>query len=95
MPPRRTGLTPIPIHLPPPNIGIPKPAVNAIRAVAFLLEELEDTHLHQALKDTLDIQVNEVTTDIKLLTEDTREKIVNKVTSDIKLVIDDAREKNR
>ena len=73
--------------------GIPKPAVNAIRAIAFLLEELEDTHLQQTLKDTLDTQVNEVTTNIKLLTDDAGEKIVNSVASNIKLLIDEAREK--
>ena len=51
-------------------------AISAVRSIAFLHKELEDTHLNQTLKDALDVQINEVTSDIKILIDDAREQII-------------------
>ena len=56
--------------------GIPKQVINAIRSVAFMLvEELEDTQIHNSLRTALDAQMTEFTSDMKLLIEDAKEKI--------------------
>lgn len=55
--------------------GIAKPAMNAIRSVAFLLEELEDTQINGMVKEAFDSQIMEFTTDIKMLIEHTKDKI--------------------
>ena len=55
--------------------GIQKPILNAIRSIVFLLEELEETHINITVKEALDSQITESTSDMKLLIEDAREKI--------------------
>jgi len=55
--------------------GIPKQAINAIRAVAFLLGEIEDTQINTTLREALDSQMSEFTSDFKMLIEDAKEKI--------------------
>jgi hypothetical protein len=55
--------------------GLPKQAINAIRSVAFMLEEMEDTQIHESLRTALDTQMTEFTSDMKLLIEDAKEKI--------------------
>ena len=55
--------------------GVQKPVINAIRSVAFLLDEMEDTHINETLREALDSQMTEFTSDMKLLIEDAREKI--------------------
>jgi hypothetical protein len=55
--------------------GVPKQAVNAIRSVAFLLGELEDTQINTTLREALDSQMTEFTSDFKLLVEDAKEKL--------------------
>jgi hypothetical protein len=55
--------------------GVTKPVLNAIRSVAFLLEEIEETHINDILKEVLDSQITEFTSDMKLLIEDAKEKI--------------------
>ena len=55
--------------------GIQKPILNAIRFIVFLLEELEETHINITVKEALDSQITESTSDMKLLIEDAREKI--------------------
>jgi hypothetical protein len=55
--------------------GVPKQTVNAIRSVAFLLEELEDTQINTTLREALDSQMTEFTSDFKLLVEDAKERI--------------------
>ena len=59
--------------------GIPKPATNAICAVAFLLKELEDMQIIMTIREALDSQMTEFSSDIKLLIEDTKEKISNHI----------------
>ena len=55
--------------------GTTKQVVNAIRSVAFMLEEMEDTQIHDSLRTALDAQMTEFTSDMKLLIEDAKEKI--------------------
>ena len=55
--------------------GIQKPILNAIRSIAFLLEELEETHINITVKEAFDSQITEFTSDMKLLIEDARKKI--------------------
>ena len=45
--------------------AMPKQAVNAIRAVAFLLEEMENTQIHDTIRDTLDSQLTDLTSDCR------------------------------
>ena len=54
--------------------GVPKQAVNAICSVAFLLGEMEDTQIHNTLREALDSQMTEFMSDFKLLAEDAKEK---------------------
>jgi hypothetical protein len=54
--------------------GVPKQAVNAIRSVAFLLDEIEDSQINATLREALDSQMTEFTSDFKLLVEDAKEK---------------------
>jgi hypothetical protein len=55
--------------------GILKQSINAIRSVAFLLDKMEDTHVHESLRTALDTQMTEFTSDMKMLVEDAKEKI--------------------
>ena len=55
--------------------GITKPIRNAIRAVAFLLEDMEETQINGILKDAFDNQITELTSDMKILIEDAKEKL--------------------
>jgi hypothetical protein len=55
--------------------GISKPAINAIRAVAFMIEEMEETTINETIRDAFESQVTEFTSDMKLLIEDAKEKI--------------------
>ena len=55
--------------------AMPKQAVNAIRAVAFLLEEMENTQIHDTIRDTLDSQLTDLTSDMRLLVDDAKDKI--------------------
>ena len=55
--------------------GISKPVVNAIRSVAFMLEEMEDTQINESVKEAFDSQITEFTSDMKMLVEDARNKL--------------------
>ena len=55
--------------------GLQKPVINAIHLVAFLLDEIEDTQISTSVKEALDSQIMEFTSDIKLLIEDAKDKI--------------------
>jgi hypothetical protein len=55
--------------------GLAKPVINAIRAVAFLLDELEETQINTTVKRALDSQITEFTSDMQLLIQDAKEKI--------------------
>ena len=55
--------------------GLQKPVINAIRLVAFLLDELEDMQINETVKEAFDSQTNEFTTDMKTLIDDVKEKI--------------------
>src|ERR1700678_1676071 len=55
--------------------GVPKQTVNAIRSVAFLLEEMEDLQINITVRDALDSQMTEFTSDFKMLIEDAKERI--------------------
>src|ERR1700679_3047036 len=55
--------------------GLQKPAINAIRAVAFLIDEIEETTINETVRDAFISQVTEFTSDMKMLIEDAKEKI--------------------
>ena len=55
--------------------GIPKQAVNAIRASAFLLEEIEELAINETIRVAFDSQITEFTSDMKTLIEDANLKI--------------------
>jgi hypothetical protein len=55
--------------------GVPKQTVNAIRSVAFLLGELEDSQINITVRDALNSQMTEFTLDFKMLIEDAKERI--------------------
>jgi hypothetical protein len=55
--------------------GLQKPAINAIRSIAFLLDEMENLQVNETIREALDSQMTEFTSDMKLLIEDTREKL--------------------
>jgi hypothetical protein len=55
--------------------GLKKPAINAIRSVAFLLDKLEDTQINLTVKEALENQMMEFTYDMKTLVDDAKEKI--------------------
>lgn len=55
--------------------SIPKQALNAIRAVAFLLEELEENALHQTIWDSVTVQLNELASDLKEYVTDATQHI--------------------
>lgn len=55
--------------------GVTKPTKNAIRAVAYLLEEMEDYTLAALLRDTVNKQLSTMTEDLSLITTDFKEKM--------------------
>ena len=55
--------------------GLQKPAINAIRSIAFLLDEMEDLQVNETIREAIDSQMTEFTSDMKLLIEDAKEKI--------------------
>jgi hypothetical protein len=57
--------------------GIPKQALNAVRAMAFLLERLEEEAINEKVRSAFDSQITEFTLDMKLLVEDINTKIDN------------------
>lgn len=59
--------------------GISKPATNAIRSVAFLLEEMEEVTVNETIRDAFESQISEFTSDMKMLIEDAKEKIDNHI----------------
>jgi hypothetical protein len=55
--------------------GVTKQATNAIRAVAFLLNEMEETQINEILKEVFNAQITELTSDMATLVEDAKEKL--------------------
>ena len=49
--------------------------LNAIRAVALLLEEMEETQINGFVKEAFDSQITEYTSDMKSLIEDARDRL--------------------
>lgn len=54
--------------------NVTKPVTNAIRAVAFLLGEMEDTQINRTLKDSFDSQITELTSDMATLIKDAKDQ---------------------
>lgn len=46
--------------------------INAMQSVAFLLDELEETQINSTVKEAIDTQISELTSDMKILIEDKR-----------------------
>jgi hypothetical protein len=57
--------------------GLSRQTVNAVRAAAFLLEELGENCVNETVKDAFDSQITEFTSDMKMLVEHVNEKIDN------------------
>jgi hypothetical protein len=55
--------------------GVSKPVKNAIRSIAFLLGEIEETQINAILKDAFDTQITELTSDMATLIENAKEKL--------------------
>jgi hypothetical protein len=55
--------------------GVAVPATNAIRAIAFLLEELEEQALHQTIRDSVTVQLNELAADLKDYVSDATQRV--------------------
>jgi hypothetical protein len=55
--------------------GIPKQALNAVRATAFLLERVEEEAINEKVRSAFESQITEFTSDMKLLVEDVNTKI--------------------
>jgi hypothetical protein len=61
--------------------GISKTAINAIRSIVFMMEEMEEITINETIKDAFKSQVTEFTSEIKLLIEDAKEKIDSHIKS--------------
>lgn len=59
--------------------GLQKQAINAVRSVAFLLEDMENTQINNTLREALDSHLTKLTSDMKTLIEDAKEKIDEQV----------------
>ncbi len=55
--------------------GMNRQTSNAVWAVSFLIEEMEETEINTTVRDTVITQLNELTLDVRLLVTDTKEKI--------------------
>lgn len=59
--------------------GVGRPAVNAIRAVAYLLKMIEYEAIAETVRDIASAQFNEVASDLREFTEGLREKLVEEI----------------
>jgi len=55
--------------------GMNRQTSNAIRAVSFLIEEMEETAINTTVRDAVITQLNELTLDMRSLVTDAKEKI--------------------
>ena len=55
--------------------GVTKTAANAIRAIALLADEFEETAINETVRDAVNTQLTELTLDMKSLVADAKEKI--------------------
>jgi hypothetical protein len=55
--------------------GLSKQAINAVRATALLLEEIEENSVNETVKNAFDSQINEFASDMKSLVDDVQTKI--------------------
>ena len=55
--------------------GLGRQAINAVRAMAYLLKEVEATEVAQAIREVANEQFNKVTKDLKEFTEGLKEKV--------------------
>jgi predicted nuclease with TOPRIM domain len=55
--------------------GIPNPIANAVRAVAYLIEEMEENAVNELVRNAVLSQMNELMQDMKSLVEDAKDKI--------------------
>ena len=59
------GLLSTAIHQVTEYRGVPMQATNALRSIAFLLNELEENTLHEAVRDSVTVQLNDMGSDLK------------------------------
>ena len=69
------GLLSTAIHQVTEYKGIPLPAINALRSIALLLNELEENTLHEAVRDSVTVQLNELGSDLKDFATDATRRI--------------------
>jgi hypothetical protein len=55
--------------------GVSKQAINAIRSIAYLLDEMEENALHETVRDTVTVQLNEFVNDMKEFATDTTKRV--------------------
>ena len=55
--------------------GVAKPVMNAIRGIAFLLGEMEETQITDILREAFNNQITELTSDMATLIEDAKGKL--------------------
>jgi len=55
--------------------NVPKPVINAIRSIAFILEEVEKTAMQEALKDAIDSQMDELHKNLATLVSEATKKV--------------------
>ncbi|EDR04705.1 uncharacterized protein LACBIDRAFT_330287 [Laccaria bicolor S238N-H82] len=60
-------------------LGVALPAVNAVRAVAFLLRDVELEVVAEDIRDIANAQLNELTNDLKTFTEVLTEKVMEEL----------------
>ena len=55
--------------------NVPKPVINVIRSIAYILEEVEKTAMQEALKDAIDSQMNELHKNFATLVSEATERV--------------------
>jgi hypothetical protein len=69
------GLLSTAIHQVTEYKGVPTQAINALRSIAFLLNELEENTLHEAVRDSVTVQLNDMGSDLRELVTDATRRI--------------------
>ena len=66
--------------------GLSKPAINAIRAVALLMEELEKDNLKETIHNSVTCQLNELRKDIKTFITEATSQINKAVANNVNVI---------
>src|SRR6202046_3177317 len=66
--------------------GLPKPAINALRAIAFLMDELEENAIHEVIQNSVTTQLNELSNNLNGFLNDATQQINKAVTNNISAI---------